>query len=127
LLARDGQDVERWNMLHPSETPRVAYITECLQNTVGPIVVSTDYMRTFAEQVRAFVPHGRRYKVLGTDGFGRSDSRAKLREFFEVNRYFVVIAALKSLADEGVLSASVVAQAITKYGINSDKPNPVTV
>ena len=127
LLARDGQDVERWNMLHPSETPRIAYVTECLQNSVGPIVVSTDYMRTFAEQIRAFVPHGRRYKVLGTDGFGRSDSRAKLREFFEVNRYFVVIAALKSLVDEGVLSASVVAQAINKYGINADKPNPVTV
>ena len=127
LLARDGQDVERWNMLHPTETPRTAYITECLQGTTGPIVVATDYMRTFAEQVRAFVPKDRSYKVLGTDGFGRSDSRAKLREFFEVNRYFVVIAALKSLADEGAISASVVAQAIEKYGINPEKPNPVTV
>jgi pyruvate dehydrogenase E1 component len=127
LLARDGQDVERWNMLHPGEKPRVAYVTECLQHTEGPIIVSTDYMRTYAEQIRAFVPHGRRYKVLGTDGFGRSDTRAKLREFFEVNRYFVAIAALKSLADEGVISASVVAQAIAKYGINADKPNPVTV
>jgi pyruvate dehydrogenase E1 component len=92
--------------------------TQCLKDTTGPIVVSTDYMRTFAEQVRAFIPKDRSYKVLGTDGFGRSDSRAKLREFFEVNRYFVVIAALKSLADEGALSASVVAQAIAKYGIN---------
>ncbi len=127
LLARDGQDVERWNMLHPTAEPRVAHITQCLKNTAGPIIVSTDYMRTFAEQVRAFIPKGRSYKVLGTDGFGRSDSRAKLREFFEVNRYFVVIAALKTLADEGVLSASVVAQAIEKYGINADKPNPVTV
>ena len=127
LLARDGQDAERWNMLHPTETARLPYLTECLKDTNGPIVVSTDYMRTFAEQVRAFIPKDRSYKVLGTDGFGRSDSREKLREFFEVNRYFVVIAALKSLADEGALSASVVAQAISKYGINADKPNPVTV
>ncbi len=127
LLARDGQDAERWNMLHPTETARLAYITECLKDTQGPIVVSTDYMRTFAEQVRAFIPKDRSYKVLGTDGYGRSDTRAKLREFFEVNRYFVVIAALKSLADEGALSASVVAQAIAKYGIDADKPNPVTV
>jgi pyruvate dehydrogenase E1 component len=127
LLARDGQDAERWNMLHPTEDARLPYITQCLKDTTGPIVVSTDYMRTFAEQVRAFIPKDRSYKVLGTDGFGRSDSRAKLREFFEVNRYFVVIAALKSLADEGALSASVVAQAIAKYGINADKPNPVTV
>ncbi|MCH8619167.1 pyruvate dehydrogenase (acetyl-transferring), homodimeric type [Undibacterium sp. TS12] len=127
LLARDGQDVERWNMLHPTAEPRVPYIAQCLKDTTGPIVVSTDYMRTFAEQVRAFIPKDRSYKVLGTDGFGRSDSRAKLREFFEVNRYFVVIAALKTLADEGALSASVVAQAIAKYGIDADKPNPVTV
>ncbi len=127
LLARDGQDAERWSMLHPTEPARVPYIAQCLGATTGPIVVSTDYMRTFAEQVRAFIPKGRSYKVLGTDGFGRSDSRAKLREFFEVNRYFVTIAALKSLADEGAISASVVAQAITKYGIDTNKPNPVTV
>jgi pyruvate dehydrogenase E1 component len=127
LLARDGQDAERWNMLHPTETPRVPYIAECLKDTAGPIVVSTDYMRVYAEQVRAFIPKDRTYKVLGTDGFGRSDSRAKLREFFEVNRYFVTIAALKSLAEEGAISASVVAQAIEKYGINPNKPNPVTV
>ncbi|MBR7783729.1 pyruvate dehydrogenase (acetyl-transferring), homodimeric type [Undibacterium luofuense] len=127
LLARDGQDAERYNMLHPTETARLPYITECLKDTQGPIVVSTDYMRTYAEQVRAFVPRDRSYKVLGTDGYGRSDTRAKLREFFEVNRYFVVVAALKSLADEGTLSASVVAQAIAKYGIDPNKPNPVTV
>ncbi|AMP06696.1 pyruvate dehydrogenase (acetyl-transferring), homodimeric type [Collimonas pratensis] len=126
LLARDGQDVERWNMLHPTDTPRVAHITQCLQGTSGPIIVSTDYMRTFAEQTRAFVPAGRTFKVLGTDGFGRSDTRAKLREFFEVNRYYVAVAALKALADEGKIKASVVADAITKYGINPDKPNPVT-
>ncbi|HWW06684.1 pyruvate dehydrogenase (acetyl-transferring), homodimeric type [Collimonas sp.] len=126
LLARDGQDVERWNMLHPTETPRLAHITQCLKDSTGPIIVSTDYMRTFAEQARAFVPAGRTYKVLGTDGFGRSDTRAKLREFFEVNRYYVAVAALKALADEGKIKASVVADAITKYGINPEKPNPVT-
>ncbi|MDY7573810.1 pyruvate dehydrogenase (acetyl-transferring), homodimeric type [Actimicrobium sp. CCI2.3] len=126
LLARDGQDVERWNMLHPTEPERAAHITQCLQETRGPVVVATDYMRTFAEQVRAFVPKGRSYKVLGTDGFGRSDSRAKLREFFEVNRYYVTVAALKSLADEGAIEQAIVEQAIVKYGINPEKPNPVT-
>ncbi|MBC7513301.1 MAG: pyruvate dehydrogenase (acetyl-transferring), homodimeric type, partial [Herminiimonas sp.] len=127
LLARDGQDIERWNMLHPTDTPRVAHITRLLQPSTGPIVVSTDYMRTFAEQVRAFVPRERSYKVLGTDGFGRSDTRAKLREFFEVNRYFVTIATLKSLAEEGAIEASVVADAIAKYGISPEKINPVTL
>jgi pyruvate dehydrogenase E1 component len=127
LLARDGAAVERWNLLHPSEPPQLAHITKCLAGTSGPIVVSTDYMRIFAEQVRAYIPNGRTYKVLGTDGFGRSDTRVKLREFFEVNRYFVVISALKALSDEGVLSAGVVTQAIEKYGINPKKPNPVTV
>jgi pyruvate dehydrogenase E1 component len=127
LLARDGADADRWNLLHPSEPPRLPHITQCLASSTGPIVVSTDYMRIFAEQVRAYIPSGRTYKVLGTDGFGRSDSRAKLREFFEVNRHFVVIAALKALADEGSLSAGVVTQAIEKYGINPNKPNPVLV
>ncbi len=127
LLARDGQAVERWNLLHPAEKPRVAHVTQSLQDSSGPIIVSTDYMRTFAEQIRAFIPKGRSYKVLGTDGFGRSDTRAKLREFFEVDRHFVTIAALKSLADEGAIPASTVAQAIAKYDINPEKPNPVTV
>jgi pyruvate dehydrogenase E1 component len=126
LLAREGQDVERWNMLHPTEKPRLPYVTQCLQDTTGPIVVATDYMKLYAEQVRAFIPKGRSYKVLGTDGFGRSDSRAKLREFFEVNRYFVTVATLKTLADEGAIDASVVAKAIQKYGIDPNKPNPVT-
>jgi pyruvate dehydrogenase E1 component len=126
LLARDGADCERWNLLHPSEPPRVAHITKSLAGSTGPIVVSTDYMKMFAEQCRAYIPNGRSYKVLGTDGFGRSDSRAKLREFFEVNRYFVVISALKALADEGALSSGVVTQAIEKYGINPNKPNPRT-
>ncbi len=127
LLARDGQDVERWNMLHPAEPQRLAHVTRSLQDSKGPIVASSDYMRTFAEQIRAYMPKGRSYKVLGTDGFGRSDSRAKLREFFEVDRHYVTIAALKALAEEGAVQASVVADAIAKYGINPDKPNPVTV
>ncbi len=127
LLARDGQDAERWNMLHPTDEPRLPYVTQLLQESAGPIVATTDYMRTFAEQIRAFIPKGRSYKVLGTDGFGSSDSRAKLREFFEVNRYFITVAALKSLADEGSISASVVAQAIAKYGLDANKPNPVTL
>ncbi|WP_050463110.1 pyruvate dehydrogenase (acetyl-transferring), homodimeric type [Herbaspirillum autotrophicum] len=126
LLAREGQDVERWNMLHPGDKPRTSHFADCLAPTDGPVIVSTDYMRTYAEQVRAFVPKGRSYKVLGTDGYGRSDTRAKLREFFEVNRYYVTVAALKSLADEGKIKPSVVAEAIAKYGINPEKPNPVT-
>jgi pyruvate dehydrogenase E1 component len=126
LLARDGQDCERWNMLHPADTTRKSHFEQSMEGTEGPIVVSTDYMRTYAEQVRAFVPKGRTYKVLGTDGYGRSDTRAKLREFFEVDRHYVTVAALKSLADEGKIKPSVVAEAIAKYGINPEKPNPVT-
>src|SRR5690606_10839084 len=126
LLAREGQDAERWNMLNPTAKAKVPYVTQCLQGTTGPIVVATDYMKLYAEQIRAFMPKGRSYKVLGTDGFGRSDSRTKLREFFEVNRYFVTVATLKTLADEGAIDASVVAKAIEIYGINPNKPNPVT-
>jgi pyruvate dehydrogenase E1 component len=127
LVAREGQDAERYNMVHPGDAPRVPYVTELLLDTKGPIIATTDYMRLFAEQIRAFMPKGRSYKVLGTDGFGRSDSRVKLREFFEVNRHYIVVAALKSLAEEGALSASVVQQAIAKYGIDPNKPNPVTL
>jgi pyruvate dehydrogenase E1 component len=126
LLARDGQDCERWNMVNPDAQQRVPYVTSLLQNTAGPIIATTDYMRMFAEQIRAFMPKDRTYKVLGTDGFGRSDSRVKLREFFEVNRYYVTVAALRALADEGKIDRSVVTQAIQKYGIDQNKPNPVT-
>jgi pyruvate dehydrogenase E1 component len=126
LLARDGQDCERWNLVNPTSQQRVPYVTELLQKTSGPIVATTDYMRLFAEQIRGYMPKDRTYKVLGTDGFGRSDSRAKLREFFEVNRYYITVAALKSLADEGKIPAQVVADAVAKYGINPNKPNPVT-
>ena len=126
LVAREGQDCERWNLVNPTATQRVPYVTSLMQNTSGPIVATTDYMRLFAEQIRAFMPKGRTYRVLGTDGFGRSDSRVKLREFFEVNRHYITIAALKSLAEEGKIDASVVADAVAKYGIDPNKPNPVT-
>jgi pyruvate dehydrogenase E1 component len=123
-LRRDGLDVERWNLLHPGQAPRKPHVTQEFERTVGPIVASTDYMRLFADQIRPYLPKGRAYTVLGTDGFGRSDTREKLREHFEVDRHFVAIAALKALADEGVLPLAKVAEAIQKYGINPDKPNP---
>ncbi|RZT08877.1 pyruvate dehydrogenase E1 component [Duganella sp. CF402] len=126
LVARDGQDAERWNLVNPSKEQRVPYVTQLLKDTSGPIVATTDYMRAFAEQIRAFIPKDRTYRVLGTDGFGRSDSRAKLREFFEVNRYYIVVAALKSLAEEGKVDVKVVEQAIAKYNLDPNKPNPVT-
>ena len=126
LVARDGQDCERWNMVNPTKEQRVPYVTGLLKDSTGPIVATTDYMRAFAEQIRPYMPAGRTYKVLGTDGFGRSDSRAKLREFFEVNRYYITVASLRALADEGKIAMSVVEDAIKKYGINPNKPNPVT-
>jgi pyruvate dehydrogenase E1 component len=124
-LSRNGIDVERWNMLHPTDDPKVSYVTQCLSGQTGPVIAATDYMRAFPEQIRPFVPA--RYVTLGTDGFGRSDTRAQLRKFFEVNRYYVVVAALKALADEGTVPASKVAEAIEKYGIDPEKPNPVRV
>ncbi|MQA40169.1 pyruvate dehydrogenase (acetyl-transferring), homodimeric type [Rugamonas aquatica] len=126
LVARDGQDAERWNLVNPTKEQRVPYVAQLLKDTTGPIVATTDYMRAFAEQIRAFIPKDRTYRVLGTDGFGRSDTRAALREFFEVNRYYITVAALKSLAEEGKIDAKVVEQAVVKYGLNADKPNPVT-
>ncbi|RYH44890.1 MAG: pyruvate dehydrogenase (acetyl-transferring), homodimeric type, partial [Alcaligenaceae bacterium] len=125
LLRRDGLDVERHNLLNPGEKkPQVPYVTQQLAKTEGPIIASTDYMKLFADQIRQFVPAGRDYRVLGTDGYGRSDFRAKLREHFEVNRHFVVLSALKALADEGTIAQSKVAEAIKKYGINPNKANP---
>jgi pyruvate dehydrogenase E1 component len=121
-LRRDGMEAERWNLLHPEEKPRIPYVTQCLANRAGPVIAATDYMRSFPEQVRAFVP--RRYVTLGTDGFGRSDTRELLRRFFEVDRYYVAIAALKALADEGAIPAATVTQAIRKYHIDPDKPCP---
>ncbi len=124
LLRREGLECERWNMLHPMDEPRVPYVTQMLAGT-GPVIAATDYMKAFADYIRPFVPQ--RYVSLGTDGFGRSDTRAQLRAFFEVDRRYIAIAALKALADEKTIERSVVASAIAKYGIDPAKPNPVTV
>jgi pyruvate dehydrogenase E1 component len=124
-LAREGQDVERWNLLHPTDKARVPFVAQQLDKHAGPVVASTDYMKNYAEQIRPFMPKGRTYKVLGTDGFGRSDFRSKLREHFEINRHYIVVAALKTLADEGTVPAAKVAEAIQKYGIKADKINPL--
>ncbi|MEK6245968.1 MAG: pyruvate dehydrogenase (acetyl-transferring), homodimeric type, partial [Pseudomonadota bacterium] len=126
-----GLAADRWNLLHPEDKARVPYLTQCLEKRSGPVVAASDYMKTFADQIRPFIPKDaakdRVYKVLGTDGFGRSDSRAKLRHFFEVNRTFIVIAALKALAESGEGKAKTVTEAIKKYGIDPDKPDPTTV
>lgn len=124
-LRRDGMATTRWNMLNPAAAPKQAYITELLQGFEGPTIAATDYARNFADQIREYVPG--RYVVLGTDGFGRSDTRQQLRTFFEVNRYYVAIAALKALADEGKIGAEKVTEAINKYGIDINKPTPWTV
>jgi pyruvate dehydrogenase E1 component len=126
-LRRDGLAADRWNMLHPEAKPRVPYVAKVLEGKAGPVIAASDYMKTFADQIRPFMPKDRAYRVLGTDGFGRSDSRAKLRHFFEVNRYFVAIAALKALADQGEGKAKAVADAIKKYGIDPEKADPTTV
>ena len=123
-LRRDGLDVERWNMLHPEAAAKVPYVTQSLAGTSGPVIAASDYVKSFADGIRSFVPRDRIYRVLGTDGFGRSDTRAQLRKHFEVNRYFVALAALKALADQGELPFSTVTQAIKKYGIDPEKSNP---
>ena len=122
-LRREGLECSRWNLLHPLEQARIPFLTRKLSAYQGPSVAATDYIRAYAGQIREYVPG--RYRCLGTDGFGRSDSRQKLREYFEVNRYYVAVAALKTLADDGVVPAQKVADAIAKYGINPDKPNPM--
>ena len=123
-LRRDGLAVERSNRLHPGQKPQLSYVEECLSGRKGPVIASTDYMKLFAEQIRQWVP-SKEFKVLGTDGFGRSDSRKKLRHFFEVDRHFVVLAALEALADRGDIEPKVVAEAIVKFGINPEKRNPL--
>lgn len=123
-LRRDGVDCERWNTLHPEAKPRISYTEQCLDANI-PVIAATDYIRSYSEQIRPFVKA--QYKTLGTDGFGRSDSRKKLRSFFEVDRFYVAVAALKALADEGKVDAKEVTRAIKLYKINADKPNPTTV
>ena len=125
-LRRDGMAAERINMLHPEEKPQLSHVARLLKGRKGPAIASTDYMRSFADQIRPYV-NDRKYTVLGTDGYGRSDTRKQLRKFFEVNRYYVVIAALKALADDGQIQAKVVSDAIKKYGIDPAKPAPWTV
>jgi pyruvate dehydrogenase E1 component len=126
-LRRDGLDAERWNMLHPGETPRSTWIADQLAGHAGPVISATDYIKTYSDQIRPFIPDDRRFVALGTDGYGRSDTREKLREFFEVDRRYVTIAALKALADDGTIEPSVVAEAITTLSIDPEKPNPITV
>jgi pyruvate dehydrogenase E1 component len=125
LLRREGLAVQRWNRLHPEQEPRRSYVQDCLGGHTGPVIAASDYMKSFADQIRPFVPS--HYVVLGTDGYGRSDTRSRLRRFFEVDRYHITVAALKALADEDGLAASAVAEAIDKYDLDPDKPDPVTV
>ncbi|MEJ0004499.1 MAG: pyruvate dehydrogenase (acetyl-transferring), homodimeric type [Pararobbsia sp.] len=124
-LARDGQEVERQNLLNPLAEPKVSHVTRLLKGAQGPVIASTDYIRAFADQIRAFVPG--RYVTLGTDGYGRSDTREALRHFFEVDRYWVAVAALKALADEGTIERTKVADALKKYQLDPAKPNPMSV
>ncbi|MES9827023.1 MAG: pyruvate dehydrogenase (acetyl-transferring), homodimeric type [Candidatus Thiodiazotropha sp.] len=121
-LRREGLDIERWNTLHPQDEPKLSYVTEKLSGQKGPVVAATDYIRSYADQIRPFITAS--YSVLGTDGFGRSDMRSQLRKFFEVNRYYILIAALKALADEGEIKPEQVSRAIKKYKIDPEKPNP---
>jgi pyruvate dehydrogenase E1 component len=124
-LRRDGLEVERWNMLHPTEKPRQAYVSQCLGRRGGPVVASTDYIKAYPDQIRQWVPGS--YHVLGTDGYGRSDFRRALRGFFEVDRRYVALAALKSLADQGAIDAALVQNAIERYEIDPEAPLPTTV
>ncbi len=127
-LRKDGFDTERWNRLHPlDKKPRKAHVTACLEDRVGPAIVATDYVREYSDQIRAFMPLGKRYTVLGTDGFGRSDTRANLRSFFEVDRYWVAHAAIAALAEDGQMKPEDVARAIKLCKLDPDKPNPTTV
>jgi pyruvate dehydrogenase E1 component len=115
-------EVDRWNMLHPEEPQRKSYVEQSLEGHAGPAIAATDYMRTFADQIRPYVK--RAYRVLGTDGYGRSDFRKQLRRFFEVDRRYVTVAALKALADEGTVPAAKVGEAIRKYEIDTNKACP---
>jgi pyruvate dehydrogenase E1 component len=123
-LAREGNAIARGNTLDPAAKPKLSHVETCLGNTRGPVIAASDYVRAFAEQIRAYVP--RRYIVLGTDGFGRSDTRENLRAFFEVDRHYIAVAALKALADDGALPVATVVEAMRNYGIDANKPAPWT-
>jgi len=124
-LQREGKAARRWNMLHPEEPPRVPYLTRQLEESGGPFVVATDYLKAYGDQLREFVPG--RLIVLGTDGYGRSDTRQKLRGFFEVSREYIVLAALTALAEEGRLERTALSEAMRSLGISQDKVDPLTV
>jgi pyruvate dehydrogenase E1 component len=124
-LRRDGLEVERWNMLHPTASPRRTFVSECLDGDDVPVVASTDYMRAYADQIRQWVPGS--YHVLGTDGYGRSDFRRHLRRFFEVDRHYVAVAALRQLADAGAIEPQRVQEAIERYEIDPEAPLPTSV
>ncbi|MCH9648194.1 MAG: pyruvate dehydrogenase (acetyl-transferring), homodimeric type [Deltaproteobacteria bacterium] len=124
-LRRDGMATDRWNRMNPTKKAKASYVSQCLAKAPGPVVAATDYMKAFGDQIRAWVPNA--YTVLGTDGFGRSDTRSELRRFFEVDRYYVTLAALKALADEGEIPATTVTKAMKKFGIQADKADPVSV
>jgi pyruvate dehydrogenase E1 component len=123
LLRRDGLDCERWNMLHPESEAKVPYVTEQFRGRQGPVICATDYIKSYGEQLRPYIESP--YVVLGTDGYGRSDTRAKLRAHFEVDRYYIVVAALKALADDGQVALSDVSKAIKAFGIDTEKANPL--
>ena len=124
-LRREGLDCERWNMLNPEKPQRINYVAQCLKDAKGSVIASTDYMKSFAEQIQRFVPN--KFVALGTDGYGRSDSREALRDFFEIDARYIAVAALKALSDEGKLPAAKVLEAVNKYKLDANKPNPVTV
>jgi len=125
-LRREGLAAQRWNLLHPDAEPRLSYVEQCLKDRAGPVIAATDYVKNYADQIRAFLP-AQHYTVLGTDGFGRSDTRRALRRFFEVDRNYVAVAALKALADQEAIPRAKVAEAIRRYGIDPEKPSPTTV
>ena len=124
-LRREGLEVQRWNMLHPSEKPKVSYVEQCLQDQTGPVIAATDYMKSYSDQIREFVPS--RFVALGTDGYGRSDDRQQLRDHFEVNHGYIVVAALSALLEDGSIDAEVVNKAIKQFNIDPEKPSPDTL
>ena len=122
-LARDGEACNRWNMLHPTKKPRISYVEKCLQEHNGPVIAATDYIKNYSNQIRDFVPS--RFITLGTDGYGRSDTREALRKHFEVDRYYIVVAALQGLAEDGAIDTNVVSKAIKQFNLDTDCIDPV--
>jgi pyruvate dehydrogenase E1 component len=123
-LRRDGLTIERYNRYHPFEEPKISHVTRCLSEQAGPAIAATDYMKSYADQIRAFLPEGMRYHVLGTDGFGRSDTRRYLRKHFEVSRHHIAVTALKALADEGSVPGERLVEAMNKFNVDPDLPDP---